>query len=188
MHHGDVHIVDRAVVVELAATPVAALVAVADVAESVVDPAIEANVLTPVATIEPVMVLPVAPVAGRPQGTLVGSLNPDAGHPVITLLRIGPVAGRPEIVVAGSRRLIVFGQRRRRIGSGILRLLSVVGVIRSLVGGLVVGASPIGWRRALLAVVGHWGRSALLTAVLHRRLSARVCRYGGQVGRCRVRR
>jgi hypothetical protein len=115
----------------VAATPVAALVAIAAIAISVVNPAIEADVLTPVAAMEPVVVMPKAPVAGGPQGTLIGSLNPNAGNPVVAWLRIaglcvGPIAGRPEIVVAGGWRLVVFGQRRRRIVSAIRRLLSVV--------------------------------------------------------------
>ena len=129
MHDRDVHIVDRAVVVEVAATPVPPLVAEADVTKTVVDAAIVADVLTPVATVEPVVVMPVAPVARCPQCALIGSLNPHAGHPVIISLSPGPVARRPEIVVAGSLRLVVVGQRRRRLVSGIHRLLSVTRII-----------------------------------------------------------
>ena len=132
--------------------------------------------------------MPKAPVAGRPQSTLIGSLNPGARDPVVARLRIaglcvGPIAGRPEIVIAGSRRLVVFGQRRRRIVSGIRGLLSVAGIIRSLISGLGV-ASPIRRWRTLLGNVGR--RRALLRARLLRRLKARVRRCGGHVGRCGI--
>jgi hypothetical protein len=40
-----------------------------------------------------------------------------------------PVAGRPDVVVARNRRLVVGGQRRRRLGSISIRLLSVPGII-----------------------------------------------------------
>ena len=85
VHHSDIDVVDRAVVVEVSPSPVAALVAVAGVAKAVVDAAIVADVLAPVARIEPVRVIPVAPVAGRPQCAFVGSLNPCAGHPIIAV-------------------------------------------------------------------------------------------------------
>ena len=165
VHQGDIDVVDRAVVVEVAAAPIAALVAEADVAEAVVDAAIVADVRTPIATVKPVMVMPVAPVARRPQGTLVRSLHPRAGHPVVARLTIGPVAGRPQIAIAGSRRLVVVGQGRRRLIGGIRRLLSVARIIRWL----CIVASRIGRRSALLGVV------------IHRRLSAGIC--GGLVDR-----
>ncbi len=95
VHHGDVHVVDGAVVVEMAGAPVATLVAVSYVAIAIVDAAIVADVLAPIAGIKPVGVIPVAPVAGGPECTLVGSLNPRAGHPVVAVRRPGPVARRP---------------------------------------------------------------------------------------------
>ena len=84
VHHGDVDVVDRAVVVEVAAAPVTALVADADIAKAVVDAAIVADVRAPVATVKSVAVMPEAPVAGGPESALVGSFNPDSGHPVVT--------------------------------------------------------------------------------------------------------
>jgi hypothetical protein len=134
VHHRDVDVVDRAIVVEMASAPVTALVAVSTIAEAVVDAAIVADVLAPVAGVKPVSVIPVAPVAGGPERALVGSLDPCAGYPLVAVVRRpSPVAGRPQIVVAGSRRLIVVGQRRGRLGIGILRLLPVTGIVRRLV-------------------------------------------------------
>jgi len=115
MHNCDVDVVDRAVVVEVASAPVTTLVAVAAVAKTVVDAAIVANVLAPVAGVISVRVIPVAPVAGCPECALVRSLNPCAGNPVVAVWRPRPVAGRPEIVIAGVLRLVVVHQRRRRL-------------------------------------------------------------------------
>jgi len=174
----------------VAAAPVAALVAVADVAKTVVDAAIEADILTPVAAVEAVVIMPEAPVTGRPQSALVGSLDPRAGYPVVVSLIPGPVAGRPEIAVAGSLRLIVVRQWRRRLVGGVFRLLSVTRIFHRLIRCLAVAASRIRRRRALLGIVTRWRGGALLIVVTRRRgrLSARVRGYGGQVGRRRVRR
>jgi hypothetical protein len=113
----------------VAAAPVAALVAKADVTKAVIDTAIVADVLTPVARIKAVGVVPVAPIAGGPQRALVRSLHPRAGHPVIAVWTPSPVSGRPEIAVVGSGRLVVVRQRRRRLGSGVFRLLAVTWII-----------------------------------------------------------
>jgi hypothetical protein len=150
----DVHIVVGAVVVEMAATPVAADVADADVAKAVIDTAIEADMRTPVATVKAVVVVPVAPIAGGPESALVGSLNPPAGHPVVARWRISPVARGPEVAVAGSRRLVVIGQRRRRLRRIVSRLSAVVLIVRALVVSTVVIPARANWLNALLAGAG----------------------------------
>jgi hypothetical protein len=148
MHNRNIHIVVGAVVIEVPAAPVAALVADADIAKAVIDAAIEADVRTPVATVKPIAVIVVAPVAGRPQRALVGSLHPPAGNPVVTVLAPGPIAGRPQIIVAGSRRLVVVGQGRRRLIGVFDRLRAVAGIVRTL----IRGAARI-WRSALLGSI-----------------------------------
>jgi len=166
VHDRDIYVVDRAVVVEVPAAPVAALVAVACVAKAVIDAAVVADVLAPVATVEPVRVIPVAPVAGRPKCSLVGSLNPCAGHPIIAVRRPGPVAGRPDVVVAGIVRLVVVGQWRRRLICRVFRLLSVTGIVGRLVGRLIRGAALVGRRPLLVGplLVAGCGRWTLLRA------------------------
>jgi hypothetical protein len=136
----------------MAAAPVAALVAESDVAIAVIDAAIVADVRAPVATVKTVAVIVVAPVAGSPECTLVGSLDPPAGHPVITALTPCPVAGRPEIAVAGSRGLIIVGQWRRRLSRVGHRLNAVTGVIRALIV-RTARAGPRGALPALLALL-----------------------------------
>ena len=152
---GDVNVVNRAVVVKVAAVPVAALVADADIAEAIIDAAVVADVRAPVATVEAVAMVMEAPVAGRPESAGVGSLNPCAGHPIVAAPAPGPIAGSPQVVVAGSLRLIVVGQRRRRLGGIIDRLLSIPWIVGALIIRLVgslVAAAIIGGRSALFGV------------------------------------
>jgi hypothetical protein len=133
----------------MAAAPVAALVAIAAVAIAVIDAAIVADVQAPIAAVEAVAVMTEAPVAGGPESALIGSLNPPAGNPVITGWSPCPVAGRPEIAVAGILRLIVFGQRRRRLFGVGHRLSAIAGIIRTL----VVRAARVGSGGTLLACI-----------------------------------
>ena len=116
MRHRDVDVVDRAVVVEVASAPVAALVAVAGIAKAVVDAAVVADVLAPIAGVVSIGVIRVAPVAGGPERALVRRLNPRAGNPVVAVWRPSPVTGGPDIVVAGVLRLVVVEQRRGWLG------------------------------------------------------------------------
>jgi hypothetical protein len=66
MHRGGIDVVNRAVVVEVTAAPIAALVANTDVAKTIIDTAIVADVLTPIAGVKSVGVIRVAPIAGGP--------------------------------------------------------------------------------------------------------------------------
>jgi hypothetical protein len=56
LHLIRVHVVDGAVVVEVIAVPVAALVPIADITEAIVDTAVVADVPAPVAMVESVVV------------------------------------------------------------------------------------------------------------------------------------
>ncbi|GAB3343336.1 hypothetical protein GCM10027565_47130 [Bordetella tumulicola] len=72
-----------AVVVEVSVLPVAARISRADIAEPIVDAAVIADVLAPVAGIPTIDVIDIAPVAGGPQRPHKGRQTPGAGHPVI---------------------------------------------------------------------------------------------------------
>ena len=109
--------IDGAVVEEVVAVPVTALIAVAAVSEAVVDAAIEADVRAPVSAMEEIAAAEETPVRRRPECADVGRSNPDTGNPVITGGSVAPVAGGPEIIGCGSRRLLVLRQRRRRLSS-----------------------------------------------------------------------
>src|SRR5262249_47327205 len=94
-------VVDGAVVEELPASPVAALVAAAAIAVAVVDAAVVADVRAPVAGMEQVGA--VAPAPPR-RGPIEAHRRDDPGprHPVVVVIggAPGPVARRPD--VAGS--------------------------------------------------------------------------------------
>jgi hypothetical protein len=64
---GDVDVVDGAVVVEVMTSPVAAGIAGANVAESVVHAAVEADVRSPIAGIPEIGAFMPSPIAGRPE-------------------------------------------------------------------------------------------------------------------------
>jgi hypothetical protein len=109
---GDVHateIVHGRVVSEDAAFPVAALVAGAPIAETVIDAAVESDMRPPIATVENVHAVMPAPIARGPEQPHGRRLHPSSRHPVIALRPISPKAGRPDIVGAGNFRLIVNG-------------------------------------------------------------------------------
>ena len=147
VHNRDVHIVDRAVVVEMSAAPVATLVAKADITKAVVNAAVVADVGSPVTAVEAIAVMVVTPIAGSPEGALIGSLDPHAGYPVVAALSPCPVAGSPEIVVARSLRLFIIGEGRRCLIRILDRLRAVTGIVRAsvivLIGLLVSSAIAI---------------------------------------------
>ena len=66
MNDVDVHVVDGAVVAEVATVPVSALIAETDIAETVVDVAVESDVPSPIAAVEAITATRVTPIAGRP--------------------------------------------------------------------------------------------------------------------------
>ena len=151
----DVDAVDGAVVVEVVAAPIAAVVADAGVAEAVVDATVKADVGSPVAAMEsPTVVVP-PPVTGGPEGAVVGWSAPCAGDPIIAGGSPVPVAGGPDIVGRGRFWLLIDGQRRRRLvgvfdGRGFAFFVELLGGLCVLIGLVLVG----------------WGRSGLLRRIL----------------------
>ena len=161
VHDRDVDIVDRAVVIEVPAAPIAALVAEADVAKAVIDAAIVADMRTPVTPIKSIMVMRVAPVAGGPERALVGSFNPHAGNPIVAHRGIAPIAGSPKIIVAGSLRLVIVGQRRWRLIGCLYRLLAVARIVGFLSRPLIIRSARIGGRALLGCICGLHRTGAL---------------------------
>src|ERR1019366_1162550 len=124
----DVDVCDGAVIGEAAAIPVAAIVASAGVAKTVVDATVEADVSTPVTSMPAVAVAVEVPVGRRPECIDVGCKHPCAGDPVIAAVAVAPVAWRPHIVIAGAGGLAVLGKWRRRL-AGINQLAAVIGLV-----------------------------------------------------------
>ena len=110
---GHVDPIHRAVVVQVIAVPITAMIAVARVSEAIGNTAVEAYVQAPVAAVEAIASAIEAPVAGGPERTIIGRHHPRAGNPVVADRSIAPVAGGPDVVGARGFGLLVGGQRRR---------------------------------------------------------------------------
>jgi hypothetical protein len=111
-HVGDV--VNGAVIEEIAAVPIAALVAGAGIAEAIRHAPIEPDLWAPIAFVKSIDAVVPTPIAGRPQQPLLRRQYPRPRHPVIASAVIpGPIAGRPHIAGRRYRRLIVDRQWRR---------------------------------------------------------------------------
>ena len=97
------------VVLEVVALPVAAIKAGADVAVTVIDTAVVADVRAPVADVESKATEGEAPVGRCPESAVVRRGAPDAGNPVVAtvVLVIAPVAGGPEVIWLGWWGLLV---------------------------------------------------------------------------------
>jgi hypothetical protein len=118
----DVYSINRTVVVKGVSVPIAAVIAETGVTEAVVDASVEADVSAPVAAVEaPTVVVP-APIAGGPEGPVIGREAPGAGDPVVTCRRPVPVTRGPDVVRPRSFGLVVFGEGRRRLISVFNRL------------------------------------------------------------------
>jgi len=112
---GDVHIVHRTIVGEASVVPAPALVTVTGVAVAIIDSAIEAYVLTPVALIVSISAVAPTPIAWGPEETGSRSHYPCTWHPVVIafVLPVSPVPRGPDITLGGDGRLLVHRQRRR---------------------------------------------------------------------------
>jgi len=110
-----IYIVDARVVVKAAVGPAASVVAGADVTETVVNAAIEADLRSPVARVPEIGAVRPAPVTRRPEHANRGRLNPGAGNPEVSaVIAVAPVAGRPDVTIAGANGLRVNGEHGGR--------------------------------------------------------------------------
>ena len=194
---GDVHTVDRTVIVEAISAPVAALIAHPAVAEAIVDAAVVADILAPETVVEAIHACGESPISRRPQEAHLRWHRPYAGHPEVALRSVAPISGRPQIAIAGDRRLRIFRQRWRRLLC-LKHGLAVAGILVVAVG-LVIGVVLIlcnllhrgGWRsllrrRGLLIVLLRRLTCWLLLIISSSRLGAV---YGRQIvcSRCILR-
>ncbi len=110
---GDVHIVRRAVVVKLSILPASTLIADTAVAIAVVYPAVEADLLTPVAAVPGEGAAAPTPIAGSPEQPNGGRLDPRTRHPEVAFTTVSPIAGGPQVAGVGGHGLHVHGKCRR---------------------------------------------------------------------------
>jgi bacterial/archaeal transporter family protein len=113
-----VDIGNGAVVSKYAVLPTAAFEAHAAVTETVVDAAVEADVLSPIAAVPAVKATFKTPVAGRPEKSWRGRGHPSSRNPVIVVVAVSPVAGRPDVASFRTNGLHVNRQGRRRYVNG----------------------------------------------------------------------
>src|SRR5580700_962739 len=118
VHVGDVHVVHAAVVEEMAAVPVAAFVAEAAVAETVVNAAVEADVRAPISGVPEISAATPTPVARRPQESDFRCDYPRAGDPIVAIRSVGPITRRPDVAISRAGRLHINRQLRRSDGDG----------------------------------------------------------------------
>jgi hypothetical protein len=176
---GDIDTVHRAVVVEVVASPIAAVVADAGVAKAVVNAAVKADVEAPEAAMEaPAVVIP-APVAGSPEGAVVGWSAPSAGNPVVAGGSPAPIAGGPDVVGFGGFGLLIDGQGWRWLvgvfdGRGFALFVELLGGLRVLIGLVLLGRGRSGLLRRILLggiLLGTLLRLGLVANSEDRRLS-----------------
>src|SRR5580658_6422179 len=100
VNYSHVYIVHARVVVKVAVGPPTAVIAGADITETVVDAAIETDLRSPVARVPEVRAVSPTPIAGRPEKADLWRFDPGAGNPEISsVIAVAPVAGRPEVAV-----------------------------------------------------------------------------------------
>src|SRR5580700_10476430 len=113
VNDGGVYVGHCGVIGKRSMIPISAHVAHADIAKSIVDPAVEANVRTPVSGVPEIRSAAPAPITRRPKEAHSRRYYPCAGHPIITIRTISPIAGRPNVAWTGAQRLRIYRQRRR---------------------------------------------------------------------------
>jgi hypothetical protein len=112
-----IHSPDRGIIVKGVTLPSAAIETRPKIAETIVDTAVESNVGTPIAAVPAIVASVKRPVTRCPKESRSRRFNPDARNPKITVLPVGPVAGRPNISILRTVWLLVDGERRRRNGN-----------------------------------------------------------------------
>src|ERR1700730_4846413 len=93
--------------------PAPAFIPVAEVAETVIDAAIETNHRPPIAFVKVVSPAAPGPIGRRPQVSRPRRGHPRPRHPVIIVPIPRPVTGRPDVAFGWTDRLLVHRQFRR---------------------------------------------------------------------------
>src|SRR6266567_2935651 len=110
---GDRHIIYAAVVIERAATPVTARVTGAEISISVIDPAVEPNMWSPITGMPSVESTAPPPIPWGPKEARLRRKHPCTRYPVIPAGSIAPITGGPNVAVARTGWLRINRQCRR---------------------------------------------------------------------------
>ena len=110
VNDGCIHAHHRGVVRKLSSAPFAAHKADSHVSVTIVDAAIVADSIAPVAIMEPVAPVFPAPPRRGPESADVGSGDPLTRNPVVAIITIGPVTRRPQPTLLRAWRLFIDRQ------------------------------------------------------------------------------
>src|SRR6516164_5243108 len=111
LHVGDVG--DLTVVIKAVTPPIAALITMTRITETVDHSSVETDLRRPVTRRPDEKSLRPAPVPRRPEKSDRGWFDPGAGNPVVAIRPVIPVAGHPDVIRRGYRRLFVHWNRWR---------------------------------------------------------------------------
>jgi hypothetical protein len=116
----------------MAAVPIAAFIAGAPVAVTIIDAPVITDVSAPISGVTDVPPREEAPETGRPESAGIGSAGPYTRHPVIVGVCVIPVAGCPDVAITGTGRLVIVRKRRGRFWSTSYRRLGIVAFFRGI--------------------------------------------------------
>ena len=115
----DVDVIEGAVVIEMVGFPIATGITGADIAESVINATVIADLVAPVSWMPAIDIADVAPIPRGPQGTDERRHDPCARYPIITAGTDCPVSRGPDITGPWNHGLFVHRQWWRRCIPGI---------------------------------------------------------------------
>jgi hypothetical protein len=110
MDYGHIHVADGSIIEKVVMVPPAAFKPMAEVTESIIDPAVEPHNGPPIAVVEDEPATTPSPVSWCPEESNFRGQHPSTRHPVI-IIPVGvpsPIPGRPDIVLTWADRLIVY--------------------------------------------------------------------------------
>ena len=158
MNSAKVDPVHSPVVIKVGTIPITAEIPQPEISIAVVDAAVEAYVLAPVAMVKAVTPVIEAPISRSPERAHIRRFHPRPRHPVVTVRSPGPIARCPEVVGIRGRRLLIVWKRRRWLAGLFVRQIALVDIqgllIRQVTRGLIVGVGITALNgRSLLLII-----------------------------------
>src|SRR4029077_5930082 len=105
--HRHVDVVHLTVIEKVPAMPVSACIADTNIAEAVIDAAVETDVRSPISGMPDIHTFTPTPIPGRPKKARLRREYPSAGHPKVAFVTPSPIPGRPDVTFPGAYGLRV---------------------------------------------------------------------------------
>jgi len=113
VNDGSIDIDNSRIIPEMTTYPIAAGKTRTIIPASVIDTAIEADMLPPITGIPGIYPANITPVSGRPKEADLGRFSPITRHPIISIIIIiSPVSRNPKITVNRADRLRIYRNDR----------------------------------------------------------------------------